>query len=92
MQGESEARATSGISGLEITARLQDYIAAWPDGSSYLGFLFAREASPQKVEAALRSAHAKLNFTIRPRLPVEHPVTRTVPMGDEFLQKNPPQK
>jgi hypothetical protein len=89
VQGQSEARATSGITSLEITARLHDYIAAWPEGSSYLGFLFARGASPRQVEAALRSAQQKLNFTIRPRLPVEHPVTRTVAMGDELLEKDP---
>jgi hypothetical protein len=27
------------------------------------------------VEAAIRTAHAKLQFTLVPRLPVEHPVT-----------------
>ena len=81
--GESDACTTPGITSLEITARLHDYIAAWPEGSSYLGFLFARGDSPQAVETALRSAHAKLHFTIRPRLPVEHPVTGTVPIGDE---------
>ena len=83
VEGESEARSVAGISGLEITARLHDYIAAWPEGSSYLGFLFARGDSPEFVEGALRSAHAKLHFTIRPRLPVEHPITGTVPIGDE---------
>jgi len=42
VEGESAARAVVGITELEITARLHDYIAAWPEGSSYLGFLFAR--------------------------------------------------
>src|SRR6266446_4340931 len=40
VEGESAARAVVGITELEITARLHDYIAAWPEGSSYLGFLF----------------------------------------------------
>jgi hypothetical protein len=88
VEGESEARATKGISNLEITARPHDYIAAWPEGSSYLGFLFARGASPQEVEAALRSAHGKLKFMIRPRLPVEHPVTHTVSAGDQLPKKD----
>jgi hypothetical protein len=92
VDGESEARATPGITSLEITARFHDYIAAWPEGSSYLGFLFARGDSPVSVEAALRSAHAKMHFAIRPRLPVEHPVTGAVPAGDEILRENRPQK
>jgi hypothetical protein len=76
VNGEDAARAVPGISDLLITARLHDYIAAWPEGSSYLGFLFARGISPEGVEQAIRSAHAKLAFTIAPRLPVEHPATR----------------
>ena len=78
VDGQQEARDTQHIVGLEITARLHDYIAAWPEGSSYLGFLFARAASPHQVEAALRSAHAKLKFIMRERLAVEHPATRRV--------------
>jgi len=63
---------------LLITARLKDYIAAWPEGSSYLGFLFAKGKSPESVEQTIREAHAKLTFTISFRLPVEHPVTKQV--------------
>lgn len=74
--GEEGARAIPGITDLAITARLHDAIAAWPEGSSYLGFLFARGDTPEKVELALREAHEKLSFAITPRLPVEHPVTR----------------
>lgn len=79
VEGEEEARGTQGITSLEITARLHDFIAAWPEGSSYLGFLFARAADPAVVENALREAHQKLRFTLTPRLPVEHPVSHTVP-------------
>src|SRR6266481_2198741 len=50
-------------------------LADWPEGSSYLGFIFARGKTPEEVETALRQAHAKLQFTLTPRLPVEHPVT-----------------
>ena len=74
--GEEAARSTHGITELLITARLHDYIAAWPEGSSYLGFLFARGETPEEVEQAIRKAHEKLTFTIAPRLPVEHPATR----------------
>jgi ATP-grasp domain/L-amino acid ligase C-terminal domain 2 len=74
VEGENEARQTPCITSLEITARLHDFIAAWPEGSSYLGFLFARTAEPAAVEHALREAHSKLHFTLTPRLPVEHPL------------------
>ena len=70
VDGESEAAAVPGIEEVRITARLHDYIAAWPEGSTYLGFLFSRAKSPQDAEAALRRAHAALRFTIAPRLPV----------------------
>jgi formate-dependent phosphoribosylglycinamide formyltransferase (GAR transformylase) len=76
VEGEEAVRATPGITELHITARLRDHVAAWPEGSSYLGFIFARGKTPEEVESALRQAHAKLQFTLTPRLPVEHPVTR----------------
>jgi hypothetical protein len=41
-----------------------------PEGASYLGFIFARGASPKVVENALRRAHEKLRFVISPALPV----------------------
>jgi len=78
VEGEESARAIHHIVGLEITARLHDYIAAWPEGSSYLGFLFARAKTADEVEGALRAAHGKLGFTIRERLAVEHPATGRV--------------
>jgi len=75
VSGEEGARSIPGITELAITARLHDAIAAWPEGSSYLGFLFARGSTPEKVEQSLRDAHEKLSFTITPGLPVEHPAT-----------------
>jgi hypothetical protein len=73
IQGEEAARAIPGIKELLITARLHDYIEAWPEGASYLGFLFAAAETPREVEQILRAAHAKLRFTMTPRLPVQHP-------------------
>lgn len=78
IEGEEAARATANITELNITARLHDNIVAWPEGSSYLGFLFARAETAAKVENALRAAHAKLRFTLTPRLPVEHPATHRI--------------
>ena len=79
VEGEDSARSVPGITALEITARLRDYIAAWPEGSSYLGFLFAAANAPAEVEEALRTAHARLHFELTPRLLVEHPVTGRLP-------------
>ncbi len=81
VEGEEAARATLGVTELHITARLHDCVAAWPEGSSYLGFLFARGESPQQVESALREAHSKLRFTLTRRLPVEHPAARRSGLG-----------
>lgn len=81
VEGLQEAEKTSGIDEIQITARLRDYIAAWPEGASYLGFIFARASSPKEVEASLLEAHGKLRFCFSPRLPVEHPVTHKVPSG-----------
>jgi biotin carboxylase len=78
VEGEEQARTTPGIEDVQITARLHDAIAAWPEGATYLGFLFARGKSPAEVEAALRLAHTQLKFEIVERLPVQHPVTGTV--------------
>jgi len=74
--GVDQATAIPGVDEIHITARLHDFIAAWPEGSSYLGFIFARADSPQQVEAALRRAHQAMRFRIAPRLPVAHPASR----------------
>ena len=81
VDGTEDAAVVAGIESVEITARIHDYIAAWPEGSSYLGFIFARGENPAEVEGALRRAHAMLRFKISPRLPVSHPVTGRLP-GD----------
>jgi len=75
VDGIEDAEKVAGVNEIRITARLHDYVAAWPDGSSYLGFIFARAAEPAEVESSLRAAHAKLHFRFAPRLPIEHPVT-----------------
>lgn len=82
VEGIEEAEKIEGVTEIQITARLRDYVAAWPEGASYLGFIFARSASPEEVEHSLREAHGELRFHFSPRLPVEHPVTGKVPRGN----------
>src|SRR5271154_5556276 len=79
--GEQEAAATPGVTQVLITARVHDYIAAWPEGSSYLGFIFAGGETAEFVEEALRQAHKQLRFQITARLAVQHPLERASERG-----------
>ncbi len=47
-----------------ITAQPGQRLVPLPEGSSYLGFIFARAASPQEAEEVLRRAHGQLRFQI----------------------------
>jgi biotin carboxylase len=76
VEGLEQGAVTPGVTEVLITARVHDYIAAWPEGSSYLGFIFAAGENPELVENALRLAHKKLHFQITPRLAVQHPSVR----------------
>jgi predicted ATP-grasp superfamily ATP-dependent carboligase len=79
VDGLPQAARVCYVTEIQITARLKDYVAAWPQGASYLGFIFARAAEPAQVESALREAHSRLHFNFSPRLPVQHPVTGKMP-------------
>ena len=78
VEGVAEASNVPNVTNVQVTARLKDAIQAWPEGSSYLGFIFAKAGSPADAEQSLREAHAKLKFRIQPALPVKHPVTGKV--------------
>jgi len=65
-----EAREIEGVEEIIITARPTQKVEMLPEGSSYLGFIFARGSSSVSVEGALRSAHRTLQFAIAPELPV----------------------
>lgn len=62
--GVDEARQTPDVEDIIITAHLTQRVAPPPEGASYLGFIFSRAATPARVEAALREAHARLEFVI----------------------------
>jgi hypothetical protein len=70
VEGEAQALAVPGVTGLRIAARLDQELVPLPEGASYLGFIFARAAGAADVEAALRVAHAQLNFQIDRPVPV----------------------
>lgn len=66
IRGLEDARAVAGIDDLTITAHLGQQLVPLPEGSQYLGFLFARADQPEAVERALRDAHGRLEFVVRP--------------------------
>jgi biotin carboxylase len=68
--GIDEARSVGGIEDMVMTAKVSQKLVPLPEGSSYLGFIFARGSSPEFVEHALRQAHEKLRFVISTALPV----------------------
>ena len=70
VEGVEEVSSQPGVEDIVITAKPGQRLVTLPEGSSYLGFIFARATRPETVEAALRGAHAKLRFDIRPALPV----------------------
>jgi len=66
LEGLADAQSVPGVTGVTITAEPGQIIAPPPDGASYLGFIFARAARPAEAESALRIAHRRLRFDIRP--------------------------
>ncbi len=49
-----------GIAGLEISIAPGRPVQPLPEGDRYLGFLFAKADTPERVESALREAHGRL--------------------------------
>jgi len=70
VEGVEFASAVDGIDDVTITAKADQQLLALPEGASYLGFIFARAASADAAERAVRDAHARLRFTIDPLLPI----------------------
>lgn len=56
-----------------ITAKEGQKLVPLPEGSSYLGFIFARGASAAEVERSLRDAHSRLEFRISTALETFRP-------------------
>ena len=69
LEGLASAQSVAGITGVSITAEPGQIVAPPPDGASYLGFIFSCAESPAEAEKALRSAHRRLRFDIRPEYP-----------------------
>jgi hypothetical protein len=63
--GVQAARAVTGVEEVIISVPIGELLVPLPEGGSYLGFIFARSDAPNQVEAALRQAHAALEFDIQ---------------------------
>ncbi len=70
VEGMERARSRPGIEDVIVTAKQGQKLIPLPEGASYLGFIFARAATADAVEQALRSAHRELRFEIATALPV----------------------
>jgi biotin carboxylase len=64
VSGLAGARKVPGIEDITISATLGRPLVPLPEGSSYLGFIFARGRSPALVEEALREAHRRIELRI----------------------------
>jgi len=64
VRGVADAQAVPLIEDVQITAHPGERLVPFPEGSRYPGFIFARGETPAVVEAALRDAHARLEFVI----------------------------
>jgi hypothetical protein len=65
VDGQEEARAVEGVVGLDVTIPSGRTLRPLPEGDRYLGFVFARGATPELVERALREAEACLDVRLR---------------------------
>jgi hypothetical protein len=70
VDGVDAARHVEGVIGIEMTAKVDQHLVPLPEGASYLGFIFAKAETPDNVERALRTAHARLHFAIDRPVPV----------------------
>ena len=68
--GVDEARRVAHVTDLRITAKTEQVLTPLPEGATYLGFIFARAATAEDAESAVRQAHARLRFQIDRALPM----------------------
>ena len=71
IEGITAARAVPHIEDILISIRDGYELVPLPEGSSYLGFMFARAETPERVEEALRTAHSKLKIVVAPLMRIE---------------------
>jgi hypothetical protein len=71
VEGITAARAVPFVEDILINVREGYELVPLPEGSSYLGFMFACAPTPEQAEAALRAAHAELKIVVAPLMKFE---------------------
>jgi hypothetical protein len=71
IEGITRARAVPFINDILVSIRDGYELVPLPEGSSYLGFMFACAPTPEEAEAALRAAHAELEIVVAPLIRIE---------------------
>ena len=66
VRGLEAARAVADVEEIHITLPRGERVLPPPEGGRYLGFIFARAATPDAVEQALRTSHGRLVIEIAP--------------------------
>jgi biotin carboxylase len=72
VEGLLAAQSVANIEEISIQIREGHELLPLPEGSSYLGFIFAFADTPKQVEQALRAAHAHLKFVVAPLWKLSH--------------------
>ncbi|MHB8682647.1 MAG: ATP-grasp domain-containing protein [Acidimicrobiales bacterium] len=70
VSGRDAVLAVPGITGMEVSIAPGRPVAPPPEGNRYLGFVFARGARPDGVEASLREAWACIDVDVVPGDPL----------------------
>lgn len=65
ISGLEQAQSIDGIEEVTISVHVGKQLVPLPEGSEYLGFIFARGDTPGLVEQALKDSHACLHFEIQ---------------------------
>jgi biotin carboxylase len=68
VEGVLDAMRVPGVEDVVISVREGYEVVPPPEGSAYLGFIYARAGDPAAAEAALRAAHACLRIVTAPVL------------------------
>ena len=91
VQGVESAQEVSGIDEIRLTIPVGQAVVPLPEGSQYLGFIFSRAENPERAEAALRKAHARLNFVILPpdEADLHEPGERGIKVSESSAQNEP---
>ncbi len=64
IRGQAAALEVPGVESISITTHPGQKLVPLPEGSQYLGFVFARGDTPEAVEAALREAWRRLEIVV----------------------------